>query len=128
MNPDLSAGGARDALGSRHAQGACDAGQVLGLGRVELVITAHDERHDVILRAFDEQRLHAARRLHLEHAGELIDGTRAGCRHLGHGFAGRGARLLGRQSGGRLEVGGIVVLVRENDRVFPGGSEYVELL
>ena len=56
----LATGSLAHTLGARHSEGRQDAGKLLRLDGIQLVIATHDERDHFACRAVDEQGLYAA--------------------------------------------------------------------
>src|SRR5580658_2384963 len=123
-------GGGRRAypLGARHPQGAKDAGELLRLDGVQLVVAAQHQRHDLIVLTVDDQGLHAARRLDPEDLRQLRDGAHARGRHAAQRLVRSGPRAGRRHRRGGLETRGVIVAVGEHDRILAGRREHVELL
>ncbi len=69
---------ARTRVGRRHAQRSGDAGDLLRLHRIELMIAAQHQRDHAAVRAVDDQRLDAAVGGDAEQRADLGDGARAG--------------------------------------------------
>ena len=124
--PGAESGADLRLAGEFHRRGHCF--QLLRLDVVELVIAAHQQRHQAAFAAFDDQRLDGLLDRQIKLLDQLLDGfriRRVGERHI---RAGGGALAGGRHGLGQLHVGGVAGLVGEGDVVLAGFGQHVEFM
>ncbi len=124
----FAARGLAHALGARHPQRFGHPGHFLRLHRVQLMITADHQRDHLAVAAVDQQGLDAVRGSHAELRAEFGDGARIRGGYFRERFPGCRTRRRGREGGGHLEIGGVIVSVREDDRVLARVGQNVKFL
>ena len=127
----VGAEGGEDVGRGGEGERVLDAGDLLGLDLVELVVAADEQEHRLVaggLVAVHDDGLDGAAGRHLEEGGELVDGLDAGGVHLGE-RGGGGRTRRGRGEGfGQLDVGGVVGGWAVGDVVFAGLGDDVEFV
>ncbi len=108
--------------------GLATPGNFCDLHRVQFMIAADHQGDHVAVAAVDQQSLDAACGVHAELCAQLRDGARVRGGDLGQRLRGGGARRGGRDGGGHLEIGGVIIGVREDDGVLARVRQNVKFL
>src|SRR5690606_1396332 len=110
-----------------------DGRMVLGLDFIQLVITAQNECHQWLWRAFfsgteHDQRFDGAFCGQAEEVAYRLDGSLVRRIYQRFLFGGSGTLALWWEGGGFLDVGGVAASVGKDDGIFTGISEHMEFV